>query len=232
MSFAFFSRRAAARPGVEFFALSARKTSIQSVRSAFNSCVAALGLAGLVAASVLLGVQPASATLILDTTGPNIGNGYFVRPSQSVAVPFFSGPNTQITSITIYLEPFTATPVDLGIMADASGVPSGSFLDFVPLTVTSDPMSLTPNWSIQPNQNYWLAADAGTGFLGLWEINLSSAGPYAFTQGSWVGSFGNLPAAVIEGSAPASVPEPSTLALFGAGLLSLGVLRRRRRAKA
>ena len=106
---------------------------------------------------------PASADTLLDTT-PATAGAYIVGPFEgnnySLALPFSSNTDTQITSITTYL--LLLGGYDVGIMADGSGLPSGVFLDSEVVTPGTDPNIITPDWSISPGTSYWLAVDSAS----------------------------------------------------------------------
>ena len=185
---------------------------------------------------------PASADILLDTTPANPAVSYVVGPflgsNWSLAVPFSSNADTQITSITTYL--LLLGEYDVGIMADASGLPSGVFLDSEAVTPGTDPNTITPDWSVSPGTSYWLAVDSASNPTGGdspqgWYQSAASTGTFAFNSGTggWSTESAILPAAVISGAGPTSdVPEPLTLSLFGAGFVGLITMRRRKAKKA
>jgi hypothetical protein len=114
-----------------------------------------LGIAGFV-----ISTSTASATTLLDT----IGNlTYNLSPPawefdgwQELAVPFSTASAVTATYVKAYA--WNSGQVEFGVMADASGLPSGSFLYGADtLTSQSAPAILSSlNWSLAANSNYWL----------------------------------------------------------------------------
>ena len=94
---------------------------------------------------------PASAITLLDTIdrpfeGPY---GYNIEPlGQSVAVSFSSATAVTITDITAYIG--GSGSIVLGIMSDASGSPSGTFIfsQAVPVSASNPVVLSSLNWSI------------------------------------------------------------------------------------
>jgi hypothetical protein len=196
----------------------------------------------LIAASLAAGLwaQQAGAIVLLDTTAgvvPNSG-GWLVRnvggDGSSIGVPFTVGGDVEITSITVYIETFSASSaaVDVGILADVSGVPSSAaFLEFDTIDTPFDsPQTLSVSWHLSAG-TYWLAAIGQDGFLGAWNRS-SGTGVFGFIDddggvNDWSTFNDILPAALIIGDV-ASVPEPAAAGLLGFGLVGLAAMRRRR----
>ena len=138
-------------------------------------------------------------------------------------------------------------PVNFGLFADSAGIPNGSALvTFVVPPLPSGgfgPFTLTPSsgFTLLPSTTYWLVAQGvGTGAAVLGWIGdttavgtsgiASSAGYYdSFSLGSTQNIIrgGDLEFEVdgtLQGSA--GTPEPGTIILLGAGLLTIWIRRR------
>lgn len=192
--------------------------------------------AALICASI---VSPASASVIYDNTNGDgyDGTGFGLDVAntsdevQSIAIPFFSANSAIITSIAAYVG--VRGSVTLGIMADAGGLPSGTFL-FNQSGVTlsnAHPVDLNSlAWSITGGTTYWLAAVAENGTFSRWENFSDTNGLFAFADGlaggPWIAFEGALPEARIE--ATAAVPEPATWAMMFIGFAGIGFMAYRR----
>jgi len=169
----------------------------------------------------LVGSLPvASAATIIDTIQSDIycvptcnSQGYSLSGNggQSIALPFSSPTAVVIDGIKAYIamaSGFTGS-FNIGIMADASGVPSGTFLDevSVPTGPVSAPIILASlSWPISGGTPYWLAAIATQGtYRAEWQFNNSLSGVYAYTRGSWLLQDGPLPEAIITGGRSSSL---------------------------
>jgi hypothetical protein len=189
----------------------------------------------------------ASAATLLDTiTGPlnnPVGGGVIANNvpfvptpthSESEAISFSIAGAQTITSI----EAFIGTPsgvgsVNLGIMASAGGLPSGTFLDVAnaPLTSLSSPATLSGlAWTLTAG-TYWLVATANPGGFDFWNdgsINGTFAtSTSAIGDSSWALTNGGLPEAVVTGVG--AVPEPSTWAMMILGFAGVGFIAYRRK---
>jgi hypothetical protein len=227
-----------------------------------KSFLSALAFAALATAS-LLGVSSASSAVLVNTiTSPFCGacGGYSINNQgglgQSVALPFSSGTSTLITDIVANLAVdgvftvdgtlITTLYINLGIMLDTGGVPSGTFLQsaLIPTTPLTPPPEFLPataanltglSWAITPNTKYWLAAVAQDGVSGYWNFLGSPGGTYAFTVDTidaWInGPPGQLPQATVLGNDVGAVPEPSTWAMLILGFVGIGFMAYRRKSK-
>lgn len=187
----------------------------------------------LVGLSFAGGVRLAEAGVILDTINGNSFAGYsgwYVDGDpydQSIALPFSSAGNTVIADVTAFIGGGSGQ-ITLGIMADAAGLPSGTFINSSTVTVGSSPITLSGlDWSISGGTTYWLVAVGSAGSDLAW--NFSGNGPFAYSQtlgaagGTWSGYTGGLPEATIS-----SVPEASTWIMMLAGFAGLGFVGYRR----
>jgi hypothetical protein len=196
-------------------------------------------------AAMALPATPASATTLVNTIdGPySLESGWLVHNTganpQSIALPFSSGTATTISDITAYIEPDPGTSgsINFGIMADATGTPSGVFLDSVVVTLSgANPVTLSSlNWSVVAGSTYWLAAEATSGTSAFWEFNTTHpqgtiAGSLSPGGGPWSTTNTFLPEASVVGISGA-VPEPTTWAMMILGFAGIGFLAYRRKSK-
>lgn len=165
------------------------------------------------------------------------------EPGQSVAVSFTTPGNGfndvwNITSIKTSLSsPFFPVTLDLGLMADDNGHPSGTFLASATITASFDPVTLaSPDWSIDGGAKYWLVAIAHSddpfAVIDAQWVGSQIQGTFAFTSGdagTWMTQSGDLPGALITGF---ETPLPGALVLFASGLGGIGVFGVRGRKKA
>jgi hypothetical protein len=104
--------------------------------------------------------------------------------------------------------------ISLGIMGDTSGIPSGTYLtgdvSAVSLSAASSVHLSLLNWSIAAG-TYWLVAEAPSA-SGFWQTNSQV-----------------VPEALITGSSPSAVPEPSTWAMMLLGFAGIGFMAYRRK---
>jgi len=192
-------------------------------------------------------VSPAwASSVILDTipgTEPGatfVGGGWQISPldalGESVGIPFSSPTAATITAITAYIEAASnPSSIDLGIMADTAGVPSGVFLDQSLVSLGSPPTPVLLNslaWSIAGGTTYWLVAVATDGSSANWQND--GVGPVAFHvlrfSPPWFVTGNASPEAEIFGDA-AATPLPSTWLMLLSGFAGFGFLAYRRTKK-
>ena len=187
------------------------------------------------------GAGRATANTLLNTVGGD-GGAYAVSSSpsfaQSVGIQFSTGSNTQVTGVEAYIG--TSGTVELGLMADVNGLPSGTFItgDTAVASLSFAPINLTSlGWSVSPESTYWLVAVNSSDTLTLWSFNSSVSAVWSFTHtsdgsGSWSQQTSSSPPqAIITGGATIT-PLPAALPLFATGLAGLGLLGWRRKRKA
>jgi hypothetical protein len=191
----------------------------------------------------------ASATTIIDTINgaPFVGvNGYTLcnncnTSDQAVGLEFNLASPTTIRSVDAYIFEFKdlSAAVTLGIMSNASGSPSGSFIsgDSSNIMPGAGPINLTSlNWSLAAG-TYWLVAVANVGSSLAWQGQTNTGFTWAFTfTGDGTSGWNNtsllpVPMALISDVAVPSVPLPAAFPLFATGLGALGLLGWRRKRK-
>ena len=189
-------------------------------------------------------VPQALASTILDTTqgdifgccsGPAVVNTPALQ--QSVALPVSSASAVTITDVTayIYINGIGGGAVDLGLMGDNGGLPSGTFLFHQTAVVGNGPMVLDSlNWSIPGSTTFWLAAVATAGTDGvIWQDNGTLPnGLTAFTTGTiWKPDPLSSPPDALISANGRGAPLPAALPLFATGLGALALLGWRRKRK-
>src|SRR5579871_3731439 len=182
--------------------------------------------------TALIAVSPASADVIFNSiTSPftpfdDTQPGTFLFQGQSdvqtssLGVQFSTTKATSINSIEALITQIqknSPNPViQIGIMADASGLPSGSFLNSteVTLTTATDVNLASLNWSVAAG-TYWLVAQSEPGLNSIWYSGSDNAVVAARGFGT---NFrladpdeSNFEAEI---TAVAPVPEPSTWAMM------------------
>jgi hypothetical protein len=186
----------------------------------------------------------ASADILLNTITTTFqpDQGYGVSNAnglgQSVAISFSSPNATTITEVDAYIGMFHSSSgsITLGIMADASGKPSGSFLDSALVTLSeTNPVVLSSlNWSINAGTTYWLTAMATNQTSAVWNQS-TDFGPVAHTTSNATGPWltaARIPQPQVEIFAGvAAVPEPSTWAMMLLGFAGVGFMAYRRSRK-
>jgi len=170
---------------------------------------------------------------------------------QSLAMQFNAGNTNTLTDLTVYMTNAAAqgdgadptAGIELGIMADNGGAPSGIFLQqafvFIPPgAANATPTSLSGlDWALDPNTKYWLVAVALSGAEYSWEqTSYYGEGATGFSDGAWETSPVTFGATInggwtdpsLTGPTITSAPEPGSIAAFGVGLMAIGAFRMKR----
>jgi hypothetical protein len=207
-------------------------------------------IVGSIVGLALLGGAPqASATTLLDTiqgaafnpggSGWEVyNNGASPPGGQSVGIEFTLASSATIGSVEAYIFPVNGlgVDVDLGIMANSSSLPSGTFIsgDYsVVSTSTTVPVNLSSlSWSLAAG-SYWLVAIATSGSDASWQAGSTGlfASDGATGGGTWTGQDLPIPMALISTATVSATPLPAALPLFATGLGAMGLLGWRRKRK-
>ena len=214
-------------------------------RSGFRADIGSKIGAALVSLALFGEFSHSSAATLLNTIQGDVFNGpgaqlFLVGSNgiitESLAVPFTSAIPTTITGVEAYISGVFGPQVDLGIMADIGGLPSGTFL-------TGDHLVLTPNNITPINVNslswpigagsFWLAVLPIGGTSSGWQFNENLTGSVAAEQGAgWFITNAHLPEAIITSTDASATPLPAALPLFAGGLSVLALFGWRRKKKA
>lgn len=178
----------------------------------------------LLATVLFIGLRPPSAwsAVVLDTY-PASGNLW--KPI-AISLPFTVPSGTPIiTDIDLAVRGSTS-PVEVGILGDQGGLPSGSFIVSQTVTpdIASDLFLSGLSWSVPVHAPLWLAVIESPDFSfgeGYWQGNAFLSQPWAFKatlDGPWFGASQQTPAARIT-----AIPEPASILLIVSGILGLGL---------
>ena len=201
--------------------------------------------------------QPAQAIVILSNlpaTGSNTGTALGLDINGNVrikAVGLTVGANDlSFTSMSGLFSnrDNVVRSVTGGIFSDLGGDPGGQLVAFNPASVAAgavavqETLTAASAFTLMAGTSYWFVLEGPAVANGLiWSTLAANLPPtpsaevsydgyrYSINGGAWSVS-GLYNGVQIEASRIAVLPEPGTLALFGLGLLGLGIARRRFRA--
>jgi hypothetical protein len=188
-------------------------------------------------AAALAFAVPAQAVPIIDTFGPGNSfsgsSGWAVGPidgrgNLTIGVGFTLDVPATIDDVAVAA---WATGFTLTIMGDAGGLPDDILLATVSDSFSVDGyLEFTPSITLGAG-SYFLVMMSPLGVTGSWQTNDQGITVPFVHKGSysWISTGPTTTPALRIGATP--VPEPATLALMGAGLLGIAVLRRREPAR-
>lgn len=185
----------------------------------------------------------ANADIIYDNGDPDTTNGFSILGSRQTQDDFNFGSSQTIDSVGFYFQNFHGITgwnqdISYNFYQDSGGAPGGLIDSGAGQNVTATLSQFA--WCCGGG-NAWLVTfdlmsaldlDAGTYWLGLTGATGSNAAWWV-TTGVGNGRSGNSNVGVdfaffLDGGDTVSVPEPGTLALFGIGLVGMGLGRRRK----
>ena len=210
-------------------------------------CVFTLGLAAPAKAIVILSNLPVTGS----QTGSALGLGTD-RTDRTKAVGLTIGANDlSFTSLTgLFRNPdIVSRAVTGGIFSDVGGNPGAQLVAFNPVSIAAgasavlETLTAVSAFTLLANTSYWFVLDGpdienslhwdalnpNTAPTPSAEVSFDGYRFSGFGGAIWIGSsiFNGVQ---IEASRIVDLPEPGTLALFGLGLLGLGIARRRKRS--
>jgi hypothetical protein len=191
-------------------------------------------------AAALLCIAPAASAATIVDTGPGgaSGSSYALYSGAWVAAEFSVTDPWQITDVQGWIDPFTGGELRVRLYSDGGAVPGSALQEgtvLIPGTGSTGWWGLSNlNWLIGAG-SYWVAFEVAADSTFFGGMPFPSVNPTTNEasklgeQGFWRAQDANFGVRVFGNQlAPVAVPEPASALLFGAGLLGIGLLGRRR----
>ncbi len=178
--------------------------------------------------SAKCGTNTYSAAGSLDTSVRGDSNTSLVPASATIDCPSFNVAGADLTSVILYyvvdysFAQLNPIPVSVSMNFDPSG--TNIFTNDIPLNVSKTGTGSTSNAQSSPNTSTFIGDPGTTTFIGP-SVVLT---PGTFTGADTVSASVFIDY-IYDIPQTGEVPEPTSVALLGAGLVGLGVVARRKR---